>query len=605
MLLSILLAVSPFTLDEIEVTAQSVQVQERDFAVVAQVSHYEIARLPITSIADILAYLPNIDIRSRGASNAQSDISLRGGTFDQVLVLLNGIPISDSQTGHYSLNIPISSALIERIEVLEGSDTPGALTGAINIVTRTADQDSYTLQMSAGTNGYIAPMFAGSWKRGDVRVNTSAEYARSNGYYAPTEDEKERTAIENTDYQLANFFLQTRWQGLDVQAGAQYKDAGLGTGYGFASTDQFDATRTVFASATYNEIVHPRWNLSARVAYRGQFDRYEWHRGTPLNRHWTHNTQAALHATCDWFNGNKTTFGAAFKNEYIHSSNMGVHNRWQVTLDAEHTYQWRGLQASLGIAGHYHDWHGWYGSGHAKIGYRTSRAAVALTATRSLRMPTWTDLYYKAGVQRGSTDLKAEKAWTLALNGRYTWSWQEAGRLTLAGDIYYRWGKDIIDWTYNETDSLFYATNQQNVNALGVEAAASYRLNNWLRELSVRYAFTDLSLDLTQTKSNYLDYLRHKVVVGVDHGIYVWNKGCIGAHWSLRWQQREGTYVDIHGTAGNAFTPVLLLDGSLYAELPYVRVALEGNNLLNRPYYDYGGILMPGINGQIRITATL
>ena len=603
-LFAILLTVSPFQIEEIEVTAAGVQVPHQDFAVVAQISHREIENLPITSIADLLAYLPNLDVRSRGASNAQSDISLRGGTFDQVQVQLNGIPIQDTQTGHYTLNIPISSALIERIEVLQNA-TNNALCGAINIVTRNTEENHYTLQLSAGTNGDAHPSFTSSWKRGDVHINASADYARSSGYYAPTKEEKEVAALENTDYQLANIYLQTRWQGLDVQAGAQYKDAGLGTGYGYASTDQFDATRTMFASAAYSEIIHPQWNLSAHIAYRGQYDRYEWHHGTPTNRHWTHNTQAAFHVTCDWFNSNKTTFGAEFRDEFIRSTNMGEHNRWQATVDAQHSYQWRGLKASLGIAGHYHNWHGWYGTGHAEIGYQTSRAAVAFTATRSMRMPTWTDMFYKAGVQRGSDTLKAEQAWTLAINGDYTWYWQKAGRLTLSGDIYYRLGENIIDWTYNETDSLFHATNQQKVDALGVSLTAHYHLNDWLRGISAQYAYTYLSLDVVTAKSNYLDYLKHKIVIGIDHGIYVWTKGCFGAHWSFRWQQREGTYVDIYGTAGNAFTPVILLDGSLYIELPYVRIALECNNMLNRHYYDYGGILMPGTHGRISITAKL
>ena len=121
----------------------------------------------------------------------------------------------------------------------------------------------------------------------------------------------------------------------------------------------------------------------------------------------------------------------------------------------------------------------------------------------------------------------------------------------------------------------------------------------------MNYAYTNLSLDLTKAKSNYLDYLRHKISFQINHSIYVWSQGCVGALWSLRWQQREGTYVDIYGTAGHPFQPVLLLDGSLYLELPQVRVAVEGTNLTNRHYYDYGGILMPGTLARITITAIL
>lgn len=606
---SILLAISPFQIDEVEVTGVQIHSRTDSCQVAACVTHSEIAHLPITNVADILAYLSGVDIRSRGASNSQTDISMRGGTFDQVIVLLNGIPLQDTQTGHYTLNIPISSELIERIEVLQGTgaNMTGALTGAINIITRKAQEDTYTMTLSAGTNGDIHPAFSGSWARKDVFINTSVEYGRSEGYYAPNANDKEHSALQNTDYQLANLYFQTRWRGLDVQAGAQYKDAGLGTGYGYASTDQFDATRTMFVSSQY-EHFFDNWKIDATLAYRGQHDRYEWYRGTITNRHWTHNTQAAFDAQYLWpFAGGVTRFGVAFRDEYISSTNMGKHNRWQATLHAEQQFRWRFLSASLSLAGHYNSWCKWYGSGIAHIDckFDHGRGVVYLDASHSLRMPTWTDMYYHAGVQRGNTNLKAERAWQICLGGQYNRRWKDAGQLHLAADIYYRWGQDIIDWNYNETDSLIYATNHNKINTFGIDITAHYRLNSWLRGIALRYAYTSLSPDITRTQSMYLNYLQHKVVLTIDHGIYVWSKGCLGANWSLRWQSRAGTYVDIYGVPGNAYKPVLLLDGSIYVDLPHVRIAAECTNMTNRHYYDFGGILMPGAHGIIRITAFL
>ncbi|MBO4249791.1 MAG: TonB-dependent receptor plug domain-containing protein [Paludibacteraceae bacterium] len=600
-----------FNLDEIEVVASRVQTPIEPYRIVARISQEQIKSLPITTIADILASMPSIDVRSRGTSPAQCDMSLRGGTADQVLILLNGIPLMDTQTGHYAMNIPVAPALIERIEILRNaaSTTSGALTGAINIITKfeieSQKGEDFQLQMSAGTNSYLAPSFIGSWKRNEAHFNVAAEYARSNSYYAPKPNSKEYEAIQNTDYQVANLYVQTRWLGLDVQAGAQFKNAGLGTGYGYMSTDQFDATRTAFASARYVHPITEAWSLTAQAVYRTQFDRYEWHRGTPTNRHWTHNAHASIQVNYRSTLG-QTTFGATVQNEFICSTNMGEHNRWQASLHATQHFYWHGLTASLGLAGHYNSWCGWYGSGDAHIGYTfLASGFVGLSASRSLRMPTWTDLYYKAGVQRGSASLQAEKAWQIALNAHYTWEWKNEGQLTLMAELYYRWGQDIIDWNYNETDSLFYATNQNTVNTTGVESGVEYRLNSWLRNVRLSYAYTNLSLDLTKVKSNYLDYLRHKLTFQFSHGIYVWDKGCVGALWALCWQQREGTYVDIYGTSGHPFQPVLLMDGSLYLELPHVRVSLECTNITNRHYYSYGGILMPGAHGRITIVAAL
>lgn len=595
--------VEDFTLDELEVLETFVI--HDDFSgsenKVKYFAHDEIQHLPISNISDVLTCLSGIDVRSRGTSNTQTDISLYGGTFDQVLVCLNGVPVNDAQTGHYAMNLPISPALIERIEVRQGNAalTAGAFTGLVNIITRKTWEDQYTLQMSAGTNSDIHPLFAGNWRRGETHINTSVEYARSDGYYAPTSDAKEQAALENTDFQLANLYLQARRRNLDAQIGMQYKDAGLGTGYGFASIDQFDATRTLFASIQNRWDFGPYWSLSAQASYRTNYDRYEWHRGTVTNRHWTHSTRAALKAEYFHPEIGTTTLRAEIQDDYIHSTNMGIHNRLHATFSAKHLYEYRGWVASLGAAGHYNNWFGWDGTGFAYVGYES----LFLTASRSVRMPTWTDLYYKAGVQRGSTDLKAEKAWTLALNGHYEWYWQNAGRLTVSGNIFYRWGEDIIDWTFNSTDSLYHATNQNKVNTFGLELNAVYHLNDWLRNVSIRYGFTDLSLDVAKAMSSYLDYLRHKVILNIDHGIYVWDKGCIGANWSLRWQDREGTYVDIYGTPGNPYSPVLLLDGSIYMEIAHVRVSLDCTNMTNRHYYDFGGILEPGAHGQISVKA--
>lgn len=608
LLLAVLLAVSPFQIDEVEVTATRAQVQSEAFRLVAQVSREEIESLPANDVADLLAYLPGVDIRSRGSSSVQSDVSLRGGTFDQVLILLNGIPVSDCQTGHYSLNLPVSTALIERIEVLQGTaaNLTGAFSGAINIITRDALEDHYTLQVGAGTNAEVNPLFAGGWARGETRINTSVEYARSDGYYAPGANEKEQKALDNSDYHLVNAYLQTRWRGLDVQAGAQWKDAGLGMGYGFGSQDQFDATRTGLLSMRYEQTVGRHWSLSTQAAYRTQYDRYEWHRGTVTNRHWTHNTQAALHAHYASRIG-RTSIGAEVRDEYIRSTNMGIHNRLQATLSAEQQFVWQGLAASIGVAGHYHTLFGWNATGAANIGYSFLRTgSVYLSASRSLRMPTWTDMYYNAGNQLGCDTLRAEKAWLLSVGGQYTWHWQQAGRLHIAADAWYRWGKDIIDWTFTPSDAVrpYHATNQQRVDAAGLELTADYHYGNWLRYLSVRYAYTHLSLDLKEAQSRYLDYLRHKLVVSIDHGIYVWSKGSVGVCWSLRYQERMGQYNNADGLVCD-YTPTLLLDGQIYTELPHIRISAACENMTNRHYYDYGGILMPGVRGRVTITVKM
>ena len=624
------------SLQEVLVVSHKAEVHSEAYRLITQVSHAEIEALPIQSVADILQYLPGVDVRTRGANGAQADISMRGGTFDQVLVLLNGVPLSDFHTGHYALNIPISSEIIERVEVLQGTSANlhGAFSGAINIVTRTAvstgkDHD-VALKLTAGMNGLVNPQVAASIKKDEALFNLSAEYSRAEGYYAPNPTEKEAIACRNSDFQLANLYFQTRWKGLDVQAGAQWKDAGLGMGYGFGSQDQFDATRTAFASAKY-EHRWGAWRLDAQAAYRANYDRYEWHRGQRLygNFHFAQTASAALAAHYASQVGT-TSFGVSVRNENMHSTNLGDTinpngqvpnvagfplsevrvldlvkggNRFHTNYYAEQTFYYAGLSASIGINGTYNTQFGHHLGGGANIGYTFEKAGTLYAnANRSLRMPTFTDLYYNAGNQLGNRNLKPEEAWLLSVGYKYTPDFGKAGKLSLSADWYYRWGKNIIDWVYVPADTKrpYHAMNQQQVNATGVELSVAYRLNEWLRCISLDYAYTYLDLNLKESGSRYLDYLSHKLSIHLEHGIY---KG-LGASWTVRFQKREGQYNNAEGAVAD-YQSVWLLDGSIFWQNKYLRVSADCTNMTNTRYYDYGGILQPGAWAKVSIKAML
>ena len=636
---SVPLEAQQLSLQEVLVVSHKAEVNSEAYRLITQVSQAEIEALPIQTVADILQYLPGVDVRTRGANGAQADISMRGGTFDQVLVLLNGVPLSDFHTGHYALNIPVSTEMIERVEVLQGTSANlhGAFSGAINIVTKQAvsrQPSDVRLKLTAGMNGLVNPEVAASIQKDEALFNVSAEYSRAEGYYAPQPTEKEATACRNSDFQLANIYFQTRWRGLDVQAGAQWKDAGLGMGYGFGSQDQFDATRTAFASGRY-EHRWGAWRLDAQAAYRANYDRYEWHRDQRLygNFHFAQTASAALSAHYASKIGT-TSFGVSVRNENMHSTNLGDTinpdgqvpnvadfpladvrvldlvkggNRFHTNYYAEQTFYYAGLSASIGINGTYNTQFGHHLGGGANIGYEFKKAGtIYVNANRSLRMPTFTDLYYNAGNQLGNRNLKPEEAWLLSIgykgNLSPTLSSREGGRFSWAVDWYYRWGKNIIDWVYVPTDTKrpFHAENQQQVNATGLELSLAYRLNEWLRCVSVDYAYTYLDLDLKEAGSRYLDYLSHKLAIHLEHGIY---KG-LGASWTVRFQKREGQYNNAEGEVAD-YQPVWLLDGSVYWQNQYLRVSADCTNMTNSRYYDYGGILQPGAWAKISIKAKL
>ena len=80
----------------------------------------EIQSLPVNNIPELLQFTGAVDIRRRGVNGVQSDAGIRGSTFNQILVLINGVRMSDPQTGHHMMNLPVALEDIKRIEIIKG-----------------------------------------------------------------------------------------------------------------------------------------------------------------------------------------------------------------------------------------------------------------------------------------------------------------------------------------------------------------------------------------------------------------------------------------------------------------------------------------------------
>lgn len=620
------------SLSEVLVQAKKTDVTTQSYRLITSASAADIGSMPVHSIADMLTYLPGIDVRTRGNNGAQTDVSLRGGTFDQVRVLLNGIDLTDAQTGHYALNLPVAQSLIERIEVLDG---------AINIVTRTHQQGNIGLagRMTMGMNEQVNPELSLCRDVRNWHINASAEYNRSGGIYAPNPSEKEQTALDNSDYRIANLYLQaqrrTATSTLDIQLGAQYKDVGAGMFYGFGSQTQRDVTHTGMLGVSYDHR-WGAWALNASISYRANYDYYRWWANEPTKGANKHLLQTAGAQVAGRYISRlgTTSFGIELRNENIYSTNLGDsiarpitigerelplgRNRLDVKYFAQQTFRYNILSASLRAEGHYNTMFGHYGAGQANIGIDYAKTGqVYVNATYTRRLPTYTDLYYNAGNQLGSRDLRPEQMAIFTLGTRYSTAVGEQGRISIAADGFYRLGRDIIDWVYTPSDSKrpYHATNQNQVNAAGCEAIAQYSHGEWLPMIRASYAYTWLDLDLKKTGSRYLDYLSHKFVAQLEHSYYVFRDkdgvagragkaGAIGGSYILTYRDRMGQYTSPEGQVED-YRPVLLLDVQLYWQNKWVKVAAECTNITNRHYYDYGGILQPGAWAKATVQFTL
>ena len=595
-------AEAPANLDEVLVRPQVSRRQLNAYHLVAVLERETLEALPVQSTAELLQYLPGLDIRTRGACGAQADLTMRGGTADQTLILVNGVNLSDPQTGHYALNLPVSAAQIERIEVLEASEAvyygSGAFSGAVNIITRPlvpVQKHRTVIGLSGGMYGWISHYAASQWKKGAWRGSVSGEYNRSDGY------------MDNTDLWTAQAFAEASGQGWDIQLGVQAKDAGANAFYSLLSTDQFDATRTVFTSVKHQWRTG-RWVHETGGSWRMNQDRYEWHRGTPSNLHLSNSGTLHLHTTRHYKIG-KTFIGLILRDDDVHSTVLGdadpravdidfdhpdwlrlpCHkNRLSVEASAAQSFAVEDLTLSLALNAHWDNLAGWNAGGSALAGWRfNSRGLVRIGAHRAVRMPTFTDLYYHSATQQANPALKAETAWNLGLAAHYTGThWQ------IQADLYRRWGNNMIDWVKQPGETVWQAANLTSVNSTGCEVQAVYRLNRWLQEVRFSYAFCVNDKTAGERLSLYaLDFLRHKAVIGIRHGLgHGW-----GAAWTLTYTQRNGSQEVaggriLHQPAG------WMLDGKLFWETKRFHASLGCTNMTNRTWYGQGGVLQPGWN---------
>ena len=89
---------SEHEMDGIEVIGSRVPLTQTEAArIVTVLDRKTIENAPVQSVNDLLKYAAGIDVRQRGAMGIQTDISIRGGTFDQITVLLNGVNIMQEQ----------------------------------------------------------------------------------------------------------------------------------------------------------------------------------------------------------------------------------------------------------------------------------------------------------------------------------------------------------------------------------------------------------------------------------------------------------------------------------------------------------------------------
>ena len=597
-------------LEEVSVTGSRAPLTKSQAArMVTVLDRRDIAQAPVQSINDLLKYAIGVDVRQRGAIGAQTDISIRGGTQDQIILLLNGINICDPQTGHNAMALPIDLSEIVRIEVIEGPAGriygSSSLVGAINIVTRPTGPT--TVHAEAGSYGYAK---AGA-KYSFGGHSLSANYARSDGY------SRSKAGNLNTGYSGAKAFYQGQYENDDVllhwHLGLADKGWGSGTFYAtpkWQADNQYEHTTKIY-SAIQGETKRGRLHLAPSIYWNQNRDRYEGYHNQPEKMKYNYNRTdvygVTLNMYLDWAAG-RTALGGELRNEDLVSGNLGeplseTHhisgtdrdytlgvNRTNISAYLEHNLLLKHLTISAGLVAVKNTWSNMNMTVYPGIdvSYRPTPAwTLHASCNTSLRMPSFTEMYYKLQGYKADPHLKPEEM--TAIEGGASWN---QNWLNVSANVWYHHGRNMIDWIMDTSlgdDAVWQSVNHTKVNSIGAELSATARLQQSVLKLSYSYINQEKEQEANIVSQYALEYLRHKLVASA-HVPIIYR---LAADVNMRWQDRVGQYTDFAGQVHD-YEPYALIDARLAWTEPKWKVYVEANNLLDKSYVDYGHVEQPG-----------
>jgi len=464
-------AQEPFALDTLHVEVGSRASASLPVAVrgVEVFSAREIAAMPARNLAEALAWALGADLLQR--SPAQADLAIRGATFEQILVLVDGVRMSDAQTAHFDLDLAIPLAEVERIEVLRGPASTlygsDAVGGVVNIVTRRGET-GVAARLEGGSFGTLGAAASVAGGVGAHAYRVAGELRRSDGHRPGTDDRlaQGRAAL---DARLGDRTLRA-----DLAFAA--RDFGARGFYTApdAPYDEYEETRTATASLAWLAPAGARLAVEPRLDARRHDDTFVLRRDDPgfyRNRHTSWQLGGEVTARYVATPALRVAVGGEAYRDILESTSLGDREESRAALFAEAAAgRADGASASLGLRA---DWHSTFGTFLAPSLAGAVRPARALRVRasigRAFRAPSWTERYYRDPANIGDPDLDAERAWEAELGTEI----EPAPGIRLAVAGFVRHGDGLIDWARAndaEPTDPWHTRNVQDARFRGLEA---------------------------------------------------------------------------------------------------------------------------------------
>jgi outer membrane cobalamin receptor len=529
----------------------------------------DIAKLPGRSIPDVLALATSADIRSRAPFGMQSDLSLRGSAFSQVLVLVDGLRMNDSQTGHHNADIPVPLQDIDRIEVLlgPGSSIYGAdaLGGIINIIT-SRQAEPVRASVSAGQHGLLDGSFAMSFEKGKVEQSISASGNRASGF------------VYDRDFRSVSVSSRTRFgERFSVFVSHINKEFGANGFYGPSPSKEWTNQTLLSVDHTYRS--RKGTVAGAQIYYRTHGDRFLYDIRSPglfESNHRTHAVGLVAKARYRLGDFGSATIGGEAGRDWIQSDNLGHHAYVRTSLFGE--MEWTIGKSAVVYPGFRFDYYSTFRSAVnpslSGSWWVAPRVRLRSSIGHAFRVPTFTELYYRDPNNQASSSLNPESSWSAEMGADFIPAKDWLGTATFFG----RREREVIDWIRQSPQEKWRTANIGKLNSRGFEISLQRSLDSRM-QVTARYSRVSMDPGQILFSSKYvLDYARDSWSASASASLPL----ALAARQTIFYKRRaDGRHYWV-------------LDSSIEHRFGRIIAALECRNLLDSRYQEISGVDMPG-----------
>ncbi len=572
-------------------TFDPVQINDIDRSV-AQLPVRDFTQIYGTNV-DFLKVEPSLDLRERAPGGVQTDVSIRGASFGQTLVLVNGLSVNDVQSGHHNMDLPLPIDSLDRIEVLRGAGSTfygsSAVGGVVNFITAPPTASEFRLGSAIGNFGTNEQNASVAFVTKRFSQQLSFDRSFSSGFIsdrdyrslATASDTHVKTTLGDTGILLA------------------YSDRPFGAAQFYGNYPSWERTKSWLTML--------RQDLGKKTeldfAYRRHSDVFDLYRNQPWryeNNHVTDAWQAALRRHEQLSQNGILSYGVEGNREDIDSNNLGIHARNRGAVYVNYDMRaWKRFSFSIGGREEiYNSTRGEF-SPNVSAGYWLGRGLkLRASVSHAFRIPTYTDLYYQDPTTAGNPLLRPESAWSY--EGGLVWD--RGGRVSASATLFQRRDRNVIDYAQcvNSStaaqvpcDGKWHALNVDNLNFTGIEAALQIHLPH---ANNVNFAYTGIhgSQDPLQALTS-----RYAFSHLTNSGIAAWQgklPGNVIARTRLGVAQRYCSPANcaVGLTDASRGNPYPVWDAAVSRQFSYVRARLGLANLTSTGYEEIQNVIMPG-----------